>query len=442
MAKEKAHFVEGCWKTNQIDEKTATAIFDKIEKFAGYGFNKSHSACYGHISYWTAYLKAHFPVEFLCGLMSNEANNDKIGVFIQEANRMGIEILPPNVNKSMLKFTPEETPSGKLAVRYGLAAIKNVGEGAMQILLEERERNGEFTSMEDICNRLDSKSVNKKILESLIRAGALDWTLEPRCALFERVDLALSGASQVHKDKALGQGALFDMTFEAPRVKDEPAVLEWSKEQRMGDEKDLLGAYFCGHPLDSMRGVIDAEKYTRIGLIDALESHELKQKHQIAGMVRSIIPKISKAGRKFAILTLEDFTGSIEVLLWSDVYEKALEMEGGLEPGVFVSVRANIREDDRTSAKSVAAQSVDPLGGRRRKSKAGDQGPLNIIVSPLRHTRKNLEQIRDILKRYPGRSKVNLTIKDSLGHSQILELDERFRVNRCPELETELSMYN
>ena len=434
--------MEGCWKTNQIDEKTATAIFDKIEKFAGYGFNKSHSACYGHISYWTAYLKAHFPVEFLCGLMSNEVNNDKIGVFIQEANRMGIEILPPNVNKSMLKFTPEETPSGKLAVRYGLAAIKNVGEGAMQILLEERDRNGVFTSMEDICNRLDSKSVNKKILESLIRAGALDWTLEPRSAMFERVDLALSGASQVHKDKALGQGSLFDMTFEAPRVKDEPPVPEWPKEQRMTDEKDLLGAYFCGHPLDSMRGVIDAEKYTRIGLIDSLESHELKQKHQIAGMVRSVIPKISKAGRKFAILTLEDFTGSVEVLLWSDVYEKALEMEGGLEPGVFVAVRANIREDDRTSSKSVAAQGIDPLGGKRRRAKSGDQGPLNIIVSPLRHTRENLEHIRNILKKYPGRSKVNLTIKDSLGHSRILELDEQFRVNRCAALETELSMYN
>lgn len=159
-------------------------------------------------------------------------------------------------------------------------------------------------------------------------------------------------------------------------------------------------------------------------------------------MVRSVIPKISKAGRKFAVMTLEDFTGSIEVLLWSDVYEKALEMEGGLEPGVFVAVRANIREDDRTSAKSVAAQGVEPLGGKRRKSRAGDQGPLNITVSPLRHTRKNLEQIRDILRRYPGRSKVNLTIKDSLGHSQILELDEQFRVNRCRELETELSMYN
>lgn len=441
MAQEKASFIEGCWKTNQIDEATAGAIFEKIEKFAGYGFNKSHSACYGHISYWTAYLKAHFPVEFLCGLMSNEINNDKIGIFIQEANRMGIEILPPSVNKSQLKFTPERTPSGKLAVRYGLASIKNVGEGAMQMLLKERERNGEFSGMEDICNRLDSKSVNKKILESLIRAGALDWTLEPRSAMFERVDIALSGASQVHRDKALGQGSLFDMTFEAPKSKEESIVPEWSKEQRMGDEKELLGAYFCGHPLDSMRGVIDADRYTSIGLIDALEAADLKQKHQIAGMVRSIVPKISKAGRKFAILTLEDFTGSVEILLWADVYEKALAMEGGLDPGVFVSVRVNIREDDRTSSKSVAAQGVDPIGGRKRRT-SENQGPLNIIVSPLRHNRKNLEQIRTILKKYPGRSVVHLTIKDSLGHSQVLELDESFRVQRCPALETELSMYS
>lgn len=441
MAKEKAHFVEGCWNTNQIDEQTAASIFDKIEKFAGYGFNKSHSACYGHISYWTAYLKAHFPVEFLCGLMSNEVNNDKIGIFIQEANRMGVEILPPHVNKSMLKFTPEQTPSGKLAVRYGLASVKNVGEGAMQMLIEERERNGEFSSMEDICNRLDSKSVNKKILESLIRAGGLDWTLEPRAVLFERVDLVLSGASQLHRDRAMGQYSLFDMTFETPKVSEDTPAQEWAKEQRMNDEKDLLGAYFCGHPLDSMRGIIDAEKYTRIGLLDSLEPQELKQKHQIAGMVRSVTPKISKSGRKFAILMLEDFTGSVEVLLWADVYEKALAMEGGLDSGVFVAVRANIREDDRTSAKSVAAQGLEPLGGKKRRARA-DDAPLNIIVSPLRHTRDNLEQIRDILKKYPGRAKVNLTIKDSLGHSQILELDESYRVHRCYALDMELSMYD
>lgn len=179
--------------------------------------------------------------------MSNEANNDKIGVFIQEANRMGIEILPPDVNKSMLKFTPEKMPSGKLAVRYGLAAIKNVGEGLCRFFWKKERRMGNFPVWRTFVTGW-IPNLSTKDSGILIRAGALDWTLEPRCVLFERVDLALSGASQVHKDKALGQGSLFDMTFEAPRVKDEPAVPEWSKEQRMGDEKDLLGAYFCGHP--------------------------------------------------------------------------------------------------------------------------------------------------------------------------------------------------
>ncbi len=442
MAKEKATFVKGCWETNQIDEATATAIFHKIEKFAGYGFNKSHSACYGHISYWTAYLKAHFPVEFFCGLMSNEANTDKLGVFIQEANRMGLEILPPNVYKSMLKFAPERMPNGKLAVRYGLAAIKNVGEGAMEKLLENRKANGEFKSMEDICNRLDSRVVNKKILESLIRAGALDWTLEPRAALFERVDLALSGASQVHKDNAVGQFSLFDMTdiaTETPASRNESVMPEWPKDQRLADEKDLLGAYFCGHPLDSMRGVIDTDKYTRIGLLDQLEPEEMKQRHMLAGMVRSFVQKMSKAGNKIGILTLEDFTGSVEILLWKEAVEKAVA--AGIEPGCFATVRAGVRMDDRSGI-CVSAQSIEPLGVRKRKGKNGDDAPLNITLCPLRHTEADLDHIRDILTKYPGRGVVHLTIKDSLGHSQIIELDERYRVERCPELEKELSMYD
>lgn len=444
MKKEKAHFVEGCWKTNQIDEATATAIFDKIEKFAGYGFNKSHSACYGHISYWTAYLKAHFPVEFLCGLMSNEANNDKIGVFIQEANRMGIEVLPPDVNKSMLKFTPEMTPAGKLAVRYGLAAVKNVGEGAMSVLLQERKQKGEFTSMEDLCNRLDSKSVNKKILESLIRAGALDWTLEPRSALFERVDVAISGASQIHKDNAMGQASLFDMAFTAAPVQKESApVREWSKDQRMADEKELLGAYFCGHPLDSMRGVIDADKYTRIGLINDLEPEEMRQKHTIAGMIRSAVTKVTKDGKKFVILTVEDFTGSVEVPVWPKTYEKLHTIEGIFDVGSFVEIRVNISDDERSSSKRVFANALDPIGSKKTPRRAKESElPVSIVLSPTRHTSKDLEKIRDILLKYPGRTKVQMTIKDSLGHNQILELGERFRVERCDALETALSMYD
>lgn len=441
MAKERAHFIEGCEKTNGIEPELAGKIFDKIEKFAGYGFNKSHSACYGHISYWTAYLKANHPVEFIAGLLSNEMNNtDKLGVFITEANKMGIEVLPPNINHSQIKFAPEQLPSGKWAVRYGLAAIKNVGGGAMEQLIEERSQNGPFQSMEDVCNRLDSKSVNKKILESLIRAGALDWTHEPRRALFDRVDLALSGASSLHKDRAIGQGSLFDMAFEAPPPAKKQILADWPKTQKMTDEKELLGYYFCGHPLDSMRGVIDADRYTKIGLLDDLETEDLQRSHQMAGMVRALVPKMSKAGRKFAIMMLEDFTGVTEVLVWGDTYDKMMAADPPVETGGFIKARVRISLDDRSGSKRVSANAVIPISGRKRS--LSDSGPLNVIMSPTRHDYGDLENLRDILTRYPGSSPVILTVKDTLGHLAQLELGERFRIRKCPELDAELSIYN
>src|SRR5438067_6084745 len=169
MAKERKNFIEGCARTNKIPEKKANAIFDLLEKFAGYGFNKSHSAAYGLISYQTAYLKANYAVEFMGGLLSNEINNtDKISTFVGECKRMGIPILPPDVNRSALKFTPES--QGEInAIRYGLAAIKNVGEGAMEIAIKERAAGGEFASLEDFCCRIDSRVAKKMILVNLIR---------------------------------------------------------------------------------------------------------------------------------------------------------------------------------------------------------------------------------------------------------------------------------
>src|SRR4029077_17061607 len=187
MGKERKNFIEGCARTNKIPEKKANAIFDLLEKFAGYGFNKSHSAAYGVISYHTAHLKAHYPVEFMAGLLSNEINNtEKISVFVGECKRMGISILPPDINKSGLKFTPEIvagiddagtgiTVPGYNAIRYGLAAIKNVGEAAMAMAIRERDERGEFSSSEDFCSRLDSRVANRKMLESLIKAGAFDF---------------------------------------------------------------------------------------------------------------------------------------------------------------------------------------------------------------------------------------------------------------------------
>src|SRR5260370_11245658 len=193
MAKERGNFIAGCKRVNDIEEKKANAIFDLLEKFAGYGFNKSHSAAYGLISYQTAYLKANYPVEFMAGLLSNEVNNtDKISVFVAECQRMNIAILPPDVNKSGLKFVPE-LDAERRGIRYGLSAIKNIGEAPVAAAIREREKAGAFQSLEDYCSRLDSRSVNRKLLENLVRAGAFDFTGKDRADLFGRIESALAG---------------------------------------------------------------------------------------------------------------------------------------------------------------------------------------------------------------------------------------------------------
>ena len=210
MAKERKNFIEGCARTNKIPEKKANAIFDLLEKFAGYGFNKSHSAAYGVISYQTAYLKAHYPVEFMAGLLSNEINNtEKISIFVGECKRMGFSILPPDVNRSGLKFTPE-LHEEKMAIRYGLAAIKHVGEGAMEMSIQERERGGDFNSLEDFCGRLGTRVANRKMLESLIKAGAFDFLGRDRAELFACIDEALAVSAAAHRDRTAGQVSLFD----------------------------------------------------------------------------------------------------------------------------------------------------------------------------------------------------------------------------------------
>ena len=288
MAEERANFIEGCARTNKIAEKKANAIFDLLEKFAGYGFNKSHSAAYGLISYQTAYLKANYPVEFMAGLLSNEINNtDKISTFVGECKRMGIPILPPDVNRSDLKFSPEATavalPSSVAAVydrrehgadqklpqeegdgghrpplqgeanaiRYGLAAIKNVGQGAMESAIREREARGEFTSLEDFCRRVDSRIANRKILESLVKCGAFDFLGRERAELFACIDESLAAATESHKDRASGQVSLFD---DLPPPASKPSahrVIPWTEHEKMSYEKSCSG--FMSPGIHSMR---------------------------------------------------------------------------------------------------------------------------------------------------------------------------------------------
>ena len=443
MQEQRRRFVAGCYEVNQIDEKTANAIFDKIQKFAGYGFNKSHSACYGHISYWTAYLKAHYPVEFLCGLMSNESTNEKIGVFIQEANRMGIEVLCPCVNRSEVKFQPEMMPNGHLAVRFGLASIKSMSSDTVQVIVKEREANGPYKSLEDFCFRIPPQNMRKNQIEVLVQCGAFDWMHVSRAQIFSQIEQCLSSAASVHKDNEAGQMALFDMTSTATAPAPKRMEHEWPKSMRLDQEKTLTGAYFSGNPLDSMRGIIDQPKFLPIGTLPDLTREEIQGSRDMAGMLRAVAIKASKSsGQKFAVITVEDFTGSTEALVWGDSYTKAAAEEGLLQEGSFIRFRARISEDERTGGKKVSANGLELLTQNSRKRSGKAPQIYTIELSTSRHDAGDLSLIKKILLEHPGRVPVHITFRNSLGNSASIELGERYRVTPSPELDELLSLYS
>ncbi len=441
MAEQRIQFVKGCEETNDIPAKVANEIFDKINNFAGYGFNKSHSACYGMISYWTAYLKAHFPVELLCGLMSNENTNEKIGIFILEANRMGIEVLGPCVNRSGVKFQPETLPNGKLAVRFGLASVKSMSAETVRVLVEERENNGEFASLEDFCYRIPTQNIRRNQLEVLVQVGAFDWMRQTRAQVFSTIEQCITGAASVHKDREMGQMSLFDMTEAAVAPPQNLILQEWPKDERLAQEKELTGAYFTGHPLDLLRGVLDGGRYTLIGTFDDLSEDELAGGHQIAGMLRSVTVKISKAkGEKFAIIAVEDFSGQCEVLVWADKYAKAMAAGDLLTVGNFVRVKVRLSHDERSGGVKAVCSSIDLLKtGRVNRSK---KNYYEIVLNTSRHSAEDLALVKKILLKYPGRMPVHLTFRNSLGSRKSMELGERYRVEHCEQLEEELSLYS
>src|SRR5216110_2642213 len=359
MAKERRNFIEGCSRTNRIPEKKANAIFDLLEKFAGYGFNKSHSAAYGVISYQTAYLKAHYPVEFMAGLLSNEINNtDKISVFVGECKRMGICILPPDVNRSGLKFTPEAVAAGGdhgttektkataangngySAIRYGLAAIKHVGEMAMETAIREREQHGDFTSLEDFCARLDSRVANRKMLESLIKAGAFDFLGRDRSELFNCIDDAVTASAAAQRDRIAGQVSLFDEATAPTGSRKRPAT-PWSEHQKLSYEKELLGFYVSGHPLDAYADVFAAKNYRSIASMSGLDD---RAPFSIAGAIVEVEKKFTrKEGKPFAVVWIEDRADMLEVVVWNEVY---LKVSGALEAGRVVEINGTLDKRD------------------------------------------------------------------------------------------------
>ena len=322
MAKERAKFVEGALRTNGIEERTADSIFDILNKFAGYGFNKSHSAAYAVLSYQTGYLKANHPVPFMAAMLSSElGNSEKVAHFVAECEAMGLKVLGPDVNESRENFTPV---GGK--IRFGLAGIKGVGEMAAQKIIDERDRHGLFRDFDDFVARVDSRAINKRVLEHLAKTGAFDFSGAPRRRLFEGIDAAMAAVAATARDKAAGQHSFLDLIAAEPSANGggRPASAEdgadgdFSSAERLAFEKELLGFYVTGHPMNAYDGLSEAIDTFPL---DQLLAQPDRSEFRLCGIVSNVVKKLSKKdNRPWAAFTLAARQGSLPLNMFADAF--------------------------------------------------------------------------------------------------------------------------
>ncbi|WP_309018287.1 DNA polymerase III subunit alpha [Pelagicoccus sp. SDUM812003] len=334
MDAQKEVFVEGAAKTHGMGKKQALEIFAILEKFAQYGFNKSHSAAYAMLSYRTAYLKANYPVEFMAALLSAELGNaDKVSHFIDEANNMGIRVLSPDVNQSNEFFTPsveEADDDSPGSILFGLAAIKGVGDSAAKTIIAEREQNGPYEGLDDLLERIDTKAVNRRVLECLIKTGGFDFTGEPRGCLFSRLEEAMNFAAAQQRDREAGQNSFFDMLAEEPSSASgdasRPTAPQWDPRKRFpkGEmlqyEKELLGFYVSGHPLDEYKGIAEALTNFDLDKVDELGD---RVEFQACGVAGGVVKKLSRRdNRPWAFFSLGTRKTSLQVNCYADAFEE------------------------------------------------------------------------------------------------------------------------
>ncbi|HTU48022.1 MAG TPA: DNA polymerase III subunit alpha [Bryobacteraceae bacterium] len=319
MAKQRARFISGATQRGYPPKKIAK-IFDLMEQFAGYGFNKSHSAAYAYLAYVTAYLKAHYSVEFMSALLTSESGNtDKIVKYINECREMNIPVLPPDVNRSDFHFTPAGD-----AIRFGLGAVKNAGQGAIEAIVAARQQDGAFASIYDFCERVNLANVNRRVLESLIKAGALDSTGANRAQLTEALDRALESAMQMSRGRAVGQHDFFGFFAESqPAQHTLVALPDWTMDQKLAGEKEVLGIYVSGHPLDRFKDKV-ADLTTHY--TDKLEQLEKNTEVKLCGIITSIVRKTNREGKYWAAMKIDDGRGVADCMVFANRYEDFLSV--------------------------------------------------------------------------------------------------------------------
>ncbi|MCB5359405.1 DNA polymerase III subunit alpha [Vibrio lentus] len=426
MAKQRGTFKEGA-EANGVDGELSMKIFDLVEKFAGYGFNKSHSAAYALVSYQTLWLKTHYPAEFMAAVMTADMDNtEKVIGLVDECFRMKLKLLPPDINSGLYRFNVDEDG----AIVYGIGAIKGVGEGPIEAIIEARNKGGYFKDLFDFCARLDLKKVNKRVIEKLILSGALDRLGPHRAAMMASLKDAVKAASQHHHAEAFGQSDMFGVLTDAPEEVEHKytQVPKWPEKVWLEGERETLGLYLTGHPVNAY--IKELAKYTSCRLKDATPTRR-DQSLTIAGLVIAARVMTTKRGTRIGLMTLDDRSGRMEVMLFSDALDRYAEL---LEKDKIVVVSGQVSFDDFNGGLKMSAREVMDLGSAREKYARG----VSISIDQSQINGQFFERFSQILEPYrAGTVPVNVYYQRADARAR-LTLGTEWRVTPSDTLLDEL----
>jgi DNA polymerase-3 subunit alpha len=426
MAKQRGTFKEGA-EANGVDGELSMKIFDLVEKFAGYGFNKSHSAAYALVSYQTLWLKTHYPAEFMAAVMTADMDNtEKVIGLVDECFRMKLKLLPPDINSGLYRFNVDEDG----AIVYGIGAIKGVGEGPIEAIIEARNKGGYFKDLFDFCARLDLKKVNKRVIEKLILSGALDRLGPHRAAMMASLKDAVKAASQHHHAESFGQSDMFGVLTDAPEEVEHKytQVPKWPEKVWLEGERETLGLYLTGHPVNAY--IKELAKYTSCRLKDATPTRR-DQSLTIAGLVIAARVMTTKRGTRIGLMTLDDRSGRMEVMLFSDALDRYAEL---LEKDKIVVVSGQVSFDDFNGGLKMSAREVMDLGSAREKYARG----VSISIEQSQINGQFFERFGQILEPYrAGTVPVNVYYQRADARAR-LTLGTEWRVTPSDTLLDEL----
>jgi DNA polymerase III subunit alpha len=419
MAAQKEKFLSGC-RERKVPAKKAEKIFDLMAEFAGYGFNKSHSCAYALLAYQTAYLKVHYPVEFVAALLTSESGTtEKVVKYINEARGMGVRVLPPDVHESSLYFTPVGED-----IRFGLAAIKNVGENTAKAICEARGKRGDFLNIYGFCAAIEPRFINRRVLESLIKAGALDCFNAPRARMWAAIEGTLSHGQRVEHQRAVGQHGLFRGGASSMPAEEAQNILpeadDWTEDQQLAGEHSVLGFYVSGHPMDRHAGRLRELGAVELGSIEGRRNGE---ELAIAGIIVQTRPMRSRRGARWAICNLQDRTGGVEMLVFPEAFQKYENLLKGARP-LLVKGRVTVEE---VGTRFVASEI-------RLLDEVVDRGPnlLRVRVDLQGMDTGALDQLQALFSERPGRCRVAFDLVSGDGTMATLEAAKG--IEPAPEL--------